>query len=209
MTYSTIRFEQVSGRKSQDLVIKGGTLSMVNAGLQREREDRYRWDGNAYTLFSSAYDPSNYLYYKVVDADMAMNKRDYYGAIKLYKQALTDDSLKTWKEGKAKEERTGLRAFAAYRLYICYRFKGDTTSAEAVLNDLKQNYASTGYVALTELFAKTYKNQAQLASVSEQIGAYVYKHPELLEPVNGFGYANPGYTPDDFCPYNWALDGTP
>jgi hypothetical protein len=209
MTYSTIRFEKTPGQTGQDLVMQGGTMGSAGAGVQREREERYRWDGRRFALFGTTYEKSDYLYFKIIDANAAMANQDYAGAIEIYKQALSDDTLKTWKKGQEQAERTGLRAFAAFRLYTCYLLKGDTAAANAAANDLKQTYASTGYAALAELFGKAYQSSKQLTTACGPVSDYVRKHPELLEPLNGFGYANTEFTAEDICPAGKRLDATP
>lgn len=97
MAYPTATIEDRDGDGVQELVMYGGTIGSVGAGPQRPRTEIYGWDGTAYRLSETIYDPSPYLYFKIRDANDALQRKEYAQALKLYRQALTDDTLKLWK----------------------------------------------------------------------------------------------------------------
>ena len=95
MSYATVKLID-SADKPSELVMVGGTYGSVGAGLQRERAEVYRWDGKTYALGDTAYQPSDYLYFQMVDADRALKEGRYADALSLYRQVLTDGILKNW-----------------------------------------------------------------------------------------------------------------
>ncbi len=200
MSYAEVNLDDRNGDGVSELVMTGGTFGSVGAGLQRARTEVYRWDGKTYTLAETTYAPSDYLYHKVMDGEAALKAGDYSRALAAYEQALTDDKLRLWEghpDGDA--ERRHLRAFARYRLAFVRAFQGDRAGLERAVAESQRLDAWHPYAELSQLLLANYTARGGIQQACSAITQYVVSHPQAGEPLAGYGYANQGYAPEDFC----------
>ncbi|NWJ96571.1 MAG: tetratricopeptide repeat protein [Chloroflexi bacterium] len=211
MTAGQLSFEPTPGDATTTLKLSGGVLSSVGAGLQRERTEYWRWDATAkrFKLAETQYATSPYLYHRLIDGNVALDKGDYPAAISLYTEALTDSSLKLWFQQlqatpqEVEVERQTLTALTRFHLAIAYalnneREKASATLQEAVTKDGK-------YGGWAKAFAGSYEaNKAAKPNVAVTQGCqaainFAQQNKGLLEVMNLFGYANPTFKPEDIC----------
>jgi len=112
----------------------GGIVGSMGAGPQRARTEVYDWNGSLYALKETTYDESDFLYFKVLDANAAFSAGDYTRAIALYQEAIDNEDLRAWRDwdDQGQQEKDDLRAFARYRLVVVYVLVNDLANAEAV-----------------------------------------------------------------------------
>jgi|GEM_PF-389172 len=209
MAYPVLSLTDTNGDSKLEIVLKGGVIGSVGAGLQRERTEVYAWRNGQYELASTAYEPSPYLYFKIMDANEALAKGDYERAISLYHQALTDDELLAWKpmmaDDKAKEaevarkEIDGLRAFALFRLLQVQGLAGDKVAARQALADLHQRYPTSALGEAGDHYWQRFEASSDPVAACAEAQPIIEAHPEVLEPLNGYGYANPDFSAVDIC----------
>ena len=181
----------------RELILHGGTIGSVGAGPQRARTEVYKWDGTAYALLDTVYDYSNYLYFKVLDANQALLDGEYAQAVALYREAIDNPELDVWME---ESERTELAAFSRYRLTLTYLLLGEAASAEETKDELLGVQPDNIYAQVVTVFWESYQRDADLEGACEQVGDFAAAHPETAEVLADYGYGNPTFTVEEVCP---------
>jgi hypothetical protein len=197
MSYVDPYFSDWDGDGLRELIMHGGTIGSVGAGPQRERFEVYKWDGAAYSLYERVYDYSNYLYFRVQDANQALLAGDYEKAATLYREAIDDPNLDVWMD---ESERVGLVAFSRYRLSLTYLLLGEVDLAQAPLNELLLEEPDSLYAQVTTVLWDTFQSTADLKAACDEVAAFAASHPETAEVLADYGYANPTFTPEEVCP---------
>jgi tetratricopeptide (TPR) repeat protein len=197
MSYVEPSFADWDGDGVRELIMYGGTIGSVGAGPQRERTEVYKWDGTAYVLSETVYDYSNYLYFKVLDANQALLEGEYGGAVALYREAIDNPNLDVWME---EGERVELAAFSRYRLTLTYLLLGEAASAQATRDELLGAQPDSIYAQVVSVFWDSYERDADLKMACEQVGEFAAAHPETVEVLADYGYGNPTFTPEEVCP---------
>jgi tetratricopeptide (TPR) repeat protein len=197
MSYVEPSFVDWDGDGVRELIMYGGTIGSVGAGPQRERTEVYKWDGTAYVLSETVYDYSNYLYFKVLDANQALLDANYEEAVALYREAIDNPNLDVWME---EGERVELAAFSRYRLTLTHLLLGEVASAEATRDELLGAQPDSIYAQVVNVFWDAYEREADLKVACEQVGEFAIERPETVEVLVDYGYGNPTFTPEEVCP---------
>jgi tetratricopeptide (TPR) repeat protein len=197
MSYADIYFSDWDGDGTPELVMYGGTIGSIGAGPQRTRTEVYRWDGLRYVLSETIYDPSNFLYFKVLDANQALLNGEYESAAALYREAIENPDLVTWMDESKREE---LTAFALYRLSLTYLLLGETGQAQLARDKLLTQHPEHIYAQVMGVLWDTYLMDDDLREACEAVGSFAAAHPETAEVLAEYGYGNPTFTPEEVCP---------
>ncbi|HUW94527.1 MAG TPA: hypothetical protein VMW58_01960 [Anaerolineae bacterium] len=197
MSYVDPYFSDWDGDGVRELIMHGGTIGSVGAGPQRERTEVYKWDRAAYVLSETVYDYSNYLYFRVLDANQALMGGEYERAATLYREAIENPSLDVWMEDS---EREALVAFSRYRLSLTYLVLGKVEMAQASLDELLLEQPDSLYAQVAGVLWSAFQRTANLRAACEEVGAFAASHPETAEVLTNYGYGNPTFTPEEVCP---------
>jgi hypothetical protein len=197
MSYAEPSFQDWDGDGTRALIMHGGTIGSVGAGPQRARTEVYKWNGTTYVPSETVYDYSNYLYFKVLDANQALVDGEYERATILYREAIDDHSLQTWMEGDEREE---LTAFSRYRLSLTYLMMGEAGMAQAARDELLSAQPENIYAQAATILWDAYTQDGDLREACEQVGTFAEDHPETIEVLADYGYGNPTFTPQEVCP---------
>lgn len=197
MTFVEVRFTDWDGDSIPELEMHGGMIGSVGAGPQRARTEVYRWDGRTYTLAETIYDPSNYLYFKVLDANQALLQGDYARAADWYQQAIENPNLEVW---MGEYERANLTAFSRYRLSLAYLLLGDVGAAQTAKDELLAEQPHHIYAHVVTVLWDAYFRHGDLRSACAEVAAFASEHPETANVLADYGYGNPGFTPGEVCP---------
>ena len=197
MSYVEPHFSDWDSDGVRELIMHGGTIGSVGAGPQRERTEVYRWDGAAYVLSETVYDYSNYLYFRILDANQALMGGKYEMAATLYREAIDNPSLDVWME---ESEREGLVAFSRYRLSLTYLLLGKVELAQASLDELLLEQPDSLYAQVAQVLWDTYQRTGDLRAACEDVGTFAASHPETADVLTNYGYGNPTFTPEEVCP---------
>lgn len=196
MAYPEISLED-DGQGGLEIVMHGGIIGSVGAGPQRERREVFRWNGNHFTLYERTYDPSNYLYFKVIDANSLMRVGDLRRAIPLYQAVLTDQSLEL--SGMHPAERADLQAFSHFRLMVAYLMSSDKVDAQQQLDALAATQPPHIYYDVAKTFWDAYFPAATITQACEAVTRLARANSSIVDVLSGFGYANPDLVPEDVC----------
>jgi hypothetical protein len=197
MSFAEVHFSDWDGDDLPELVMYGGIIGSAGAGPQRDRTEVYRWDGLTYTLSETVYDPSNYLYFKVLDANQALLEGKYERAVTLYHEAIENPDLEIWMEESEREE---LTAFARYRLSLTYLLLGEIGEAQLARDELLMEQPESIYAQVVTVLWDTYPMDKGLRAACEAVGSYAAAQPEAAAVLADYGYGNPTFTPKEVCP---------
>jgi tetratricopeptide (TPR) repeat protein len=197
MTFAEVQFTDWDGDSVSELVMYGGIIGSVGAGPQRARTEVYKWDGRTYALVDTIYDPSNYLYFKVLDANQALLEGDYAAAAELYQQAIENPNLEAW---MGEYEREDLTAFSRYRLALTYLMIGDADAAKAVRDEVLKEQPDHIYAQVVTALWDAYLIDGDLRSACDEVAGFASEHPQTADVLANYGYGNPTFTPEEVCP---------
>jgi hypothetical protein len=197
MSYAQASFTDWDGDGVPDLVMHGGTIGSVGAGPQRERTECYKWDGGSYVFSETVYDPSNYLYFKVLDANQALGDGEHERAALLYREAIDDDTLQIWMEERERED---LAAFSRYRLSLTYLLLGEVSLAQAARDELLIEQPDSVYAQVVTVLWDAYQRETNLRTACDEVGVFAALNPQVAEVLADYGYGNPTFTPEEVCP---------
>src|SRR5438045_321626 len=187
MAYPEITF-QPSSRGTADLVLHGGVIGSIGAGPQRERQEIYHWNGSRFALARVVYDASDYLYFKLIDANLLMQQAEYAQAILRYREVLTNSKLEL--SGLHPNERDDLQAFARFRIMVAYALLGDFDNARSLREELSTSHKGHVYELVGATFFDNYSPNRSVASGCAAVTALAIAQPEVTAVLSGFGYAN-------------------
>jgi len=196
-----IAFQDRDNDGLAEIIIHGNLIGSVGAGPQRPSTMVYHLQGSSYRLAAVEYDPSDLIYFKIVDANIALAQNRLETAIELYSQAMTDQSLTAsgiMMNGMSEaEEKEALRSFACFRLTVAYVLNGEIAQATKNVGICRK---LGGYFApVTEVFWQAFSESEDAEMACSEVTTYTERTPELLDILNSFGYANPEFTPADVC----------
>jgi len=197
MSYVDPYFSDWDGDGVPELIMHGGTIGSVGAGPQRERTEVYKWDGAVYVIAETVHDYSNYLYFKVLDANQALMGGDYEMAATLYGEAVDNPGLEVWMDEGEREELVG---FSRYRLSLIYLIAGEVELAEATRDELLMAQPDSIYAQVVAVLWDAYQRETNLRAAYEEVGRFATFHPETAEALTDYGYGNPTFTADEVCP---------
>ena len=197
MSYVESHFSDWDNDGVLELMMHGGTIGSIGAGPQRARTEIYRWDATKYALSETIYDPSNYLYFKVLDANQALLDGELERAGMLYEEAIQNPSLQIWMEENEREE---LTSFSRYRLSLTHLLAGDREEAQTVRDELLTQLPDGIYSQVVTILWETYLRDGDLRTACEAVGAFAAAHPETAGMLSDYGYGNPTFTSEEVCP---------
>jgi hypothetical protein len=199
MFYADLEIEDVDGDGRWELMLHGGTIGSVGAGPVQTRTEIYAYDGQAYHLSETVYDPSTVRVHVLYDGDRALRAGNLQAAVELYRRAATDTTLEETGFTEAEAERHTLAAFAYYRLLTAQAALGDGEGAQQTLDALRAGYADHPCLPLAEAFWSAWQPQGDLGAGCAAATAYADGHPEVIKAFGYYGYGNPAYTVEDLC----------
>ncbi len=197
MTFAEVSFSDRDGDAIPELLMYGGMIGSVGAGPQRARTEIYKWDGHTYALTETIYDPSNYLYFTVLDANQALLEGDHAKAAELYRQAIENPNLEAW---MGEYEREDLTAYSRYRLSLTYLLEGDVEAAKAARDGIQKEQPDHIYAQVMQVLWEAYLRTGDLSSACQEVTAFAAQHPATADILADYGYANPTFAPADVCP---------
>jgi hypothetical protein len=221
-------FPDVDGNGTRELVLIGG----VDYGLgdyppdgppQRLQVDTWAWNGQAFTLRLSEFEPPVYRIEAALDGDAATLRGDYERALDFYQQAVFDEDLIEWSSEMLEmldeidaetipspaEERSRLNAYGRYRILLIHAILRNTDGVQIVYETLRRviprGSAGYPYVALADAFWEGLEAGGSVAAGCQRARANAAEHPdEVLAPLGSsmYGYNYEDYTPQDICPFD-------
>ncbi len=190
--------------------------------LDRARTEIWAWDGSAITLAcSEAEGVPVFRFQAFQDGDDATRCGNYEGALAFYQQAVFDEKLLGWSQGRMADasfytatptpdpnERPRINAYGRYRIMLLHVAQGHLSEAEIVYHTLIEKYPEgvigSQYAELATVFWNSYRESQDIGVACEAATEYATMNDDLiLSPLGSdfYGFYSRDYSPDDICPF--------
>ncbi|NLT42875.1 MAG: VCBS repeat-containing protein [Anaerolineae bacterium] len=192
-----LALEDRDGDSVMEIVVHGNVIGSVGAGPQRASTLVYRLLEGRYRLSEVEYDPSDLLYFRVVDGNIALAQGTINEAIAIYTEVIQNDSLQaSGVFATPEEEVDALRSFARFRLIVAYAMQEEPSTGR----ELALIRAEAGpFVPAAEAFWAGYAETRSIEAGCAAVAEVAEIRPEMLDLLNSYGYANPFFTELDLC----------
>jgi hypothetical protein len=202
--YGKLEIKDADGDGISEIIQHVGMQGSAGAGIQRTFDETYAWNGSQYALKTRVVTSPQYPIHYLNDADAAFEKRDYAQAIELYLTVIADPNPLTF---HGPDEIPALKAYARYRLILAYVAGGDEAKAQAIHDELINEFTNTpadspafGFARFAELFWSGYLGSHDTVAACQRVIDQAQAEPSPIDFINSFGYANRFYKPEDMCP---------
>jgi LysM repeat protein len=205
MSSATVKLADVLPEGSgQEIVMAGGVIGTALAGPQQVVTNTWASPAGAtYALVDQQAAPSDCLYHRIQNADIALatgQQDGYAAAIAAYRDAIDSPRfVACWIRENEVDE---LRAYALYRLAVAQAYAGDGQAAEQAVADLAQRYPADSYATLAELWWLAYRTTRDASAACAVAATVAARHPDTWQRLADYGFANPTYSADMVCPGN-------
>jgi hypothetical protein len=148
---------------------------------------------------------------------------DYEAALAFYQQAVFDEELIGWSQGRLwpdreyggnptptpdPEERPRINAYGRYRIMLLHAVQGFQSPAQVVLDTLQEKFpaGTVGhpYAELAAVFWMEYSGSGDVGLACDKSIAYAADHPRETLVFLGRSFYGSGqreYAPEDICPF--------
>lgn len=160
-------FRDTTGDGMKEIVLYDGitlTADYFGSTPWRRMTKTFHWNGEKFVLTKKVFDPPVYRFQAVEDADYAVLAQEYDRALALYQQAIFDDKLEWWSEGRlwydlmkisaAQEKKPfndplppedpneylSLSAYSRFRIMILHLLRGYESDAQVVYQTLLEKH---------------------------------------------------------------------
>lgn len=202
METADVSVEDRTGDGVPDIALHGGTINSVGAGPQRTRTEVYSWHDSDFVTVETTYDPSDLLYFAIVDADALFQQGQYDDAVAAYLATVDDQSLN--ESGYHENEVLELRAYALFRAGLAQIASRDEDTGVATMQRAVDDYSDTLNAGLAQNFLASYEATGDLSSSCFAVRDYMDGSTDHTADAFAlfwdFGYANPGFVKEDVCP---------
>ncbi len=213
-----------NGNRNLELVLTNGVgQGYEDGGPQRERTEFWTWNGYAFRLARSEYEPPVYRFQAVQDGDDSALAGRFEQALDFYEQAIFDDGLLGWSQGQFwpeaahadtptptpdPDERSRLSAYALYRTMLVHVLTDAMEDAQIAFEELQGQFpegiSGHQYAELAKAFWEEYSARADVGRACVRAAEYADAHTdEVLVPLGSsyYGYLNRNLTAQDVCPF--------
>jgi len=214
----------ISGDGVSEIVVSSGISATPDAGPPRPTTEVWTWNGEAFALSQTVVSEPVYRIHVLHDGDAALERGDFTQAAADYARALADPELQDW---TLPNESDYLKAYTLYRLMLTYAVQYQQGQAGDYFDQLLTSYPPFGsaveedeeepdeeeeplavpggpgsvYSDLAIVFWDSYLASNDHGLACRAAVAFAQSRPDVLVPLNSFGYANRQYVPEDLCPF--------
>ncbi|GIW13338.1 MAG: hypothetical protein KatS3mg062_0777 [Tepidiforma sp.] len=166
---------------------------------------RYTLRDGRFSARDITYDPPEYLFHAILDADALFARGLWEEAIAAYEQAIANPSLRDWKaETDRGESRSALVTYALLRIAIAAA--ADGRDANPFIDRVILEGKEPVFLNAAEAFRKGYQERGSVVGGCLEVTRYLaitgpgVDTPGYVQRLMDHGYANPRYTYRDICP---------
>jgi len=221
-------FPDIDGNGTREILLTGGVSGRywtMGGGPERLWTDTWMWNGEAFTLHSTEFEPPEFRFQAIRDGDATTLRGEYEKALAFYQQAVFDEALIGWNPERLHveynaylmgtptplpmpEERPRLNAYGRYRILLLHAVQGKDQSAEIVYATLQEKFQEGNpgypYAALAEAFWQGFQASGEITAGCELARSFAKEHAEeVLTPLGSsiYGFFYEDYAPADICPF--------
>ncbi|MBE9100623.1 hypothetical protein [Vacuolonema iberomarrocanum] len=207
-----------TGDRRPDLLIRGGTYGSAGAGIQRIRTEIWAWDGSAMILDDIRWDPSDYRFHLLYEANYRLEQGDGDRAADLYRQVIEDDSLNDdvpeFTPGSVYDSS---RQFAAFRLMVMEMMDDDDRQFRNWERWLRRHYPDASITEAARRMSDRWNDDDSRDDACMAAHDYLAALDDELQddsdpadaptgPLRYMGYGNPPLSGADVCPIDLVRD---
>ncbi len=181
-----------------DISVMGGTFSTVGAEPQREFAWVFSGAGGIVRQVSRVGVPSEWLVWRLLDANDAFDRQDWSAAVNLYRDVVNDPSLREF--APFANEAGELRALANLRTSLALSISGDSVGSQTAAQALS---GGTGIVANAggAYLASLASGAGAVAACNAFNDAFAARTGEWDDFWSNYGFAVPQVLAADLCPF--------
>lgn len=171
------------------------------SGPPRSVVDTWDWNGVDYLLARREEIGARYRIHAVYDADDLFRAGEIREGILAYDAMRKDSSLQAW---TVPSETEILRAYAAYRIVIGYarvRSGRADTWLGVLQSENPPGTPGNGFAVAGQAFMDNYRATSDMRAACAQSISTAAAQPNVLGPLNSYGFNNRAYTLNDLCPF--------
>lgn len=186
------------------IMIHGGKLDIA-AGPTRAATRTYELLGGRYRLTKTEYDPPEYLFHAIVDADALFAAANFEEAIAAYRAAIGAEDLRDWKKDTGRGEgRPALEGYALFRIAVATAALGQdpTEAIDAAIREGKEIVFSIAAQEFRKGLQEHSSVIAGCAEATQYLGTVGNgaDTPAYIARLFDYGYANqPSRTYQEIC----------
>jgi hypothetical protein len=232
--YASVSLKDIDSNGTIEILLQGGKPSYLagmsgREGPYREQTIVFMWNGEHYVWYSQHFDPADFRFQTLQDADEASQRGEWDVAQALYQEVVYSDELASWKReawDALIEENEGsfippnpsdlpfnpveydqLSAYARFRILLLHLLRGWNDDAETVFENLEMTYdvdsAGYPYVEMADVFWSIYTTSGDIGEGCSAVIEFVQRRPELLLPLGSsdHGLFTIQYEAYMVCPY--------
>ncbi len=202
MSYADYRLEDMDGDGSKEFVLHGGSIGSVGAGPNRERTETWGWDGARYMLRQTVLDPPTFLYHAILDANALIDQSRFAEAEQAFVAAIEDGTLdRSGSFSGSQSVSTELESYAYLRAAVARFLSGGDSAGAVGYLDRAAGLDAPLHAPLAAAFRDTYAASADVAAACDAVRTYIAGNLAALTEFWNFGYGNPPFNAEAFCPF--------
>jgi hypothetical protein len=190
----------IDNDRVQEIIVRLTDDGNAITGPLRTGVNIYDWNGVSYVLSIVQLDAPRFQIQVVHEADRAFARQEMDEAIRLYKLALTDTSLRYW----LNDEPAYLKSYVYYRLILAMAFSDSDEllpTYQTALNDYPDASTAPVYITMINTLWNGFQVTNNLHSACLEVQAIIAGRPEAIGLLNRYGSRSPAYTAQDLCPF--------
>ena len=183
---------------SRLIILHGGSFGSAGAGPQRTRTEVYVFDGASYELRETTFDPTDVLYFRILEADALFATGNIDLAAGMYRDLVADEALV--ETGFHETERDELSAYALFRQALSIlATDGNAGVALDVLAQARLDYPDAVNTGLALAFEDA--PDVGVAVACQAVREHIAANADAFQAVWEYGYANPAFDAERVCPF--------
>jgi hypothetical protein len=228
-----LQTKDINGNGTKEIILTGdnpGCLSCSDFIPQRQRTITYGWNGKGFVEISNEFEPPEYRFQAIHDADNAVHFGKLDKAFSLYADVVSNEKLEWWSPERFVYEQDApyrwipgytpvpepivdvteyprLAAYAYYRIMLLHLVQNYESDATTVYNTLQEKFGNDPYarpyVEMATAFWDAYQSTHKMYDGCAAAIQYAAEHPEILTPLGSdyHGWQSHTYVPADVCPF--------
>ena len=195
-----LRLQDRDGDGIKEIVLYGGLVGSVGAGLQRKHTLVFALRDGLYRQTADVPDADPDIYFLMLDANAALASGDLDRALELALQAVNSDRA-TYFDGDS-GSRLRIQSYAAIEAMLVYALRGEPQPMEALWRTVESNWAGADsvYVVAARDLWHTYQATRDVGAACAAAKQVVRTDLEHAPFFQYYGYAMERLTLDRFCP---------
>lgn len=102
--------------------------------------------------------------------------------------------------GQRPNEEAELRSFSLFRLALVAAYQGVPGIAGDLIGSISEIYTDSVFSAAGQVWLDAYAESPSIPKACQAVNDFATANPAAYEFLADYGYANPGFGPNDVCP---------